>query len=241
MNTSVVMIAFRRPYYLQPVLESWSKVRGVQDLTLFRISLDASDRTTEMINVIKEADFPVDLRVNNPALTVEINPVESVSAAFREFPEVDFVVLAEEDLLVSSDVLEYMNWASKEFQEDKRHLVVCSHSSTDDSLDFQAVNKGQQFNAWVWGTWRDRWFETLEPTWDRNYSTGDAECPASGWDWNINCRIMPRGGFCSVWPDVSRSQNIGQYEGIHAMPNDFPGTVSKSFRQFVEAQDYRLE
>jgi hypothetical protein len=236
---AVVMTAHRRPDYLRAALESWARVRGMQDLALFRVSLDASDRTAEMIQVI--AGFPVNLRVNDPPLTVEVNPAESVTAAFREFPGVGFAVLAEEDLVVSDDVLEYMRWASREFRDDKQVAIVCAQPRAEGS-DPAVVRSYPFFSAvWIWGTWRDRWFDVIEPTWDRDYSSGDAEQPKGGWDYNLDYRVLPRNGLVSVAPDMARAQNIGQYEGVHAAPGDFPATQLASFREHNPPTGYRLQ
>ena len=43
-------------------------------------------------------------------------------------PSVEFLILGEEDLVVSSDALEYFTWARQEFARDERVLAVCSHS-----------------------------------------------------------------------------------------------------------------
>jgi hypothetical protein len=238
-RAAVVMTACRRPYYLRRVLESWAGVRGVGDLAVFRVSLDASDRAAEMAEVAEGALFPVSLVLNLPPLGVSVNPVEAGSAVFRQYPDVDFLVLAEEDLLVASDVLEYMAWGAENFQAAQEVLAVRAHPG-EEGRDIRACRLVDGFSPWVWGTWRDRWAAVLAPTWDRSYSTGDAECPAAGFDWNIDKRVMPKRGLRCLVPEVSRSQNIGEQEGVHALPEDFASTVLASFREYVPPQRYRL-
>jgi hypothetical protein len=236
---AVVMTAHRRPGYLRAVLESWSAVRGVCDLALFRVSLDASDRIDEMYRVVLASGFMVDLVLNDPPLGVSANPVEAGSAVFRDYPDVDFLVLAEEDLLAADDVLEYMAWGAEQFRHRSEVLAVRAHPGKEGS-DASVCRLADGFSPWIWGTWRDRWGGILAPTWDRDYSTGDAECPEAGFDWNIDRRIMPRNGLKCLVPEVSRSQNIGQQEGVHALPADFPGTVLASFRGHHDPVSYRL-
>jgi hypothetical protein len=236
-DMAVVMTAYRRPYYLAPVLESWSKVRGVRDLALFRISLDASDRTEEMLQVIEAAPFPADVRVNLPRLGVNVNKVEAATAVFREHPRVQFVVHAEDDLVVADDVLKLMDAAAAEFREDPEVAIVCSQSRVQ-GTDPAVVRSYDCFSsAWVWGTWRDRWFGVLEPTWDRDFVS---TVPETGWDWNIDTRVFPRAGLRSVAPDMARAQNIGEHEGTYAPPGEFPSTLLASFRPHFEPVSYRF-
>jgi hypothetical protein len=237
---AVVMTAHRRPYYLRRALDSWAWARGVDDLAVFRVSLDASDKAAEMTQVVGDVPFRADMVLNDPPYGVSVNPVEAGSAVLRDFPDADFLVVAEEDLIVADDVLEYMAWARREFRDAKQVLLACAHPGTE-GWDVSACRLSAGFNPWVWGTWRDRWDAVLVPTWDRDYSTGDAECPYSGFDWNINRRVMPRRGLQSVVPEVSRSQNIGEHEGTHAVPAQFPGTVLKSFRDHHDPVKYRLQ
>lgn len=240
---AVSMTAHRRPGYLRRALESWSRARGVGDLALFYVSLDASDRVAEMTEVLRNASFPVMLKrhylLNFPARGVSVNPVEAGSAVFRDNPDVDFLVLAEEDLLVADDVLEYMAWGAERFRGCPEVLAVRAHPGAE-GRDAGACRLSSGFSPWVWGTWRDRWTGILEPTWDRDYSTGDGQCRQAGFDWNIDQRVMPRRGLKCVVPEVSRSQNIGEHDGVHAQPADFPATMLASFREHVSPQCYRL-
>ena len=177
--------------------------------------------------------------VNPVRFGVLVNPVEAVSRAFRKDPCAGFVVCAEEDVLVSRDVLAYFTWAAAEFAADPRVLAVCAHSNHE-GTDPTAVDLRQEFSALVWGTWRDRWDKVLEPTWDRNYSSGDAECPSSGWDWNLIARVIPRGRFLTVVPDQTRTQHIGEHEGIHCTAAQYQDFLIASFQRDQEPVPYRV-
>jgi hypothetical protein len=235
---AVVMTAHRRPYYLCQALESWQATDGMTELAGFHVALDASDRTQQMAGLLNSYSF-ASWTLNLPPRGSQVNPVQAIAELFARHPEVSFAVLAEEDLLVSADVLTFMSWAADEFRDDQHVLTVCAHPGRD-GTDPELAFFTEGFSPWIWGTWRDRWDSVICPTWDRNYSTGDAECPQSGWDWNLNKRIIPRGGYVSVAPDITRSQNIGEHEGVHALPADFPGTVLASFRQDSHAGKFRL-
>jgi hypothetical protein len=235
-GVAVVMTAWRRPYYLQETLASWAAADGIGDVP-FTVALDPSDRQHKMLTVIRDAGFAAE--VNPVRLGVLVNPAEAISRAFRKDPGTGFVVCAEEDVIVSRDILAYFTWAAAEFAADRRVLAVCAHSNHE-GTDPAAVDLRQEFSALVWGTWRDRWDTVLEPTWDRDYSSGDTECPSSGWDWNLIARIIPRGRFLTVVPDQTRSQHIGEHEGIHCSAAQYREFLLASFEAGQEPVPYQV-
>ena len=219
---------------------------GIRDVAAFSIHLDPSDRLDKMLAVIAEArgEYGLDItaRVNTRHLGVSVNPVESGTAVFREHPDVDFIVMAEEDLIVANDTLRYLTWANETFRESPGVLIACAHSpdNPDPDADPAAVVLLPRFRCWIWGTWRDRWCNTLAPSWDRNYSTGTPEHPEVGFDYNIDLRVIPQGGYVCTLPLASRSQNIGRFEGVHADASTYDGTQNPSFREKFGDVDYRL-
>jgi hypothetical protein len=244
-ETAIIMTAWRRPQYLKRTLESWSAVDGVRDVHSFTIGLDPSERRVSMLDVIDRArmvnGLDITVRENPERYDNLGNPLETARAVFAD-PGVEMVVFAEEDLLVSDDVLRYFEWADESFRGDPETLIACAHSEEGalEGADPRAVHFSQRFRCWIWGTWRDRWESVIEPTWDRDYSSGSPEDPAAGWDCNLNNRIIPRGGYRTVLPAASRSQNIGKFEGVHQAPAEYAATVNPSFREQFGVVDYRL-
>jgi hypothetical protein len=158
--------------------------------------------------------------------------------------------MAEEDLTPADDTLRLLAWGRDTFRDDPAVLINCAHSPDDPDPDADpaAVVLLPRFRCWIWGTWRDRWFDVLEPTWDRAYYTGNQETgQQAGFDWHIDLRVlhghdlhtMGRKFVCSL-PLASRSQNIGQYEGVHAAPSAFEGTRNPSFREKFGDVEYRV-
>lgn len=244
MKTIIMMTAWRRPAYLERTLAAWAQVDGIHTVAEFMISLDASDRTPDMLDVIKgfhalNPRFTV--QVNNPPRGVSVNPVDSGTELFRTHPGAQFLVLAEEDIIPSRDCLAWLSWAATTFAGEPAILCACAHQRKE-GTDPRVARLSRDFAPWIWGTWRDRWFNLLEPTWDRDYSTADAEHPAhAGFDWNIYLRVMPRNRMATVMPDQSRSQNIGRDDGVHAAPEAWEDTQVASFREDQEPVAYRLE
>ncbi len=245
-DTAIVMTAWKRPQYLRRVLESWAAVRGVHDVRSFTIGLDPSERQQKMLDIVQQARDRHGLNITvieNPERYDNLgNPLETARAVFGSDPGVQFLVFAEEDLIVSDDVLDYLAWTDEQFRDDQTVLIACAHTEEGASYwaDPRDVHLGTRFRCWIWASWRDRWDTVLEPTWDRTYSTGTPEHPGSGWDHHIDARIIPGGGYRTVLPAASRSQNIGKFEGVHASPGEYASTLNPSFREVYGLVDYQL-
>jgi glycosyl transferase family 2 len=239
-DTAVVLTAWRRPGYLKRALESWAQVRYVKMLREFTVYVDPSDRQDEILGVCRDAQpmLPVMRVIVNPErYGVLRNPEQSMIRAFAD-PDVKFAVVADDDMLVSTDVLSYFTWSASEFEADEKVAAVCAH--TPEPAHAQAseeeVHLLPRYRCWIWGTWRDRWENVIGPTWDGDYSSGEP----SGYDWNLDLRVIPGQKLTCVFPAASRSQNIGRFEGVHASPAEFAGTANPSFRAERNPLGYRL-
>jgi len=194
-----------------------------------------------MMDVIGQAAPALHIRVvrdSQPGIGLHAAIADGITACFAD--EADFVVASEEDVLVSDDVLEYMRWAAAEFRDNAAVLAVLAHSrggqgwdphepAQDAAASQTAFSLQPYFNAWCWGTWRDRWEKILEPSWDRTCTSGDAL--TSGYDWNLAARVIPQGGYLCVVPEASRSQNIGRLEGWASSEWSFSFSQAQSFRE----------
>jgi len=182
-DIAVVIKAHRRPYYLEPVLQSWAQARGLQQVSRFAVCLDRGDRHERMLQVIADVQKARYLKRYPPFEVVHDSPAavaspgmhrglgEALDLAFTN-PHVRFAVVGEEDILVSDDILEYMRWAAGQFARDPRVLAVCGHNrggqgwdvhrpSDDGDASQLGVQLLPYFNAWGWGTWRDCWEQIL--------------------------------------------------------------------------------
>jgi hypothetical protein len=254
---AVITTAWRRPYYFEPVLGSWSRAEGQAGLARFVISLGRTDRYDRQVKLIDRMrpKFGVPLEIldqSGKAMAVSGPHTAIAEAADHAFSGgvVDFLVFGEEDVQVSSDVLTWMAWAADRFAGDREVLAVLAHSrcgqgwdgpdvADDPDADPAVARLLPYFNPWCWGTWRDRWEKILEPGWDWDCTSGGVT--DSGYDWQIQARILPARNMVCVVPDASRSQNIGQYEGWATNPQTWAFSQAKSFREKREACEYRLE
>ena len=217
--------AYDRPEYLKTTLESWRNVRGFYDWPVYAM-IEPSPRSQECADIFLELEHPnLQLSTNPRVYGVLHHPWVGFKRLFDRY---NFVVRAEDDLIVSEDILEYFDWAQKHYRGSEDVAAVIGFTREDGPDD--EVHKLPKFDPWIWGTWRNRWKGFMEETWDHDYSTNNGQPGVqAGWDWNLDTRLYPALGLKSIFPASSRVQNIGAY-GTHAMPQDFAGSLSPSFR-----------
>jgi hypothetical protein len=249
----VMVTACSRPQYFRRTLDSWAAARNISEVDSFTVALGRSAAKGEQAGLVDE--FSQKIGFN--AWILEDSPVaaashgmhraiaEAVSFVFAG-TTAEFVVAGEEDVVVSDDVLEYMEWASRVFEGQPDVLAVCAHDMTGCGWDKPSpgnvdasprrVRLRHYFNPWVWGTWRDKWSGVLLPQWE--YC--DPPRWGTGYDWNIATRIVPAGRFVCAVPDASRSQNIGEHGGVYSTPDIFTAQQTLSFREHREPVDYSM-
>ena len=271
-DMAVIVMAWRRPYYLQESLASWANVQEIREVRRFIIGLGEHERKPDNLRVIAETERlmgrPIEILEDSARATASPamhRPMgEAANHAWAD-QEVGWVILAEEDGPVSDDVLRYQSWARDTFEHNPKALLVCSHNipwvegadgivdgyslAPSDKVphppdegdeDQTIVRLKQGFDSRTWGTWRDRWEQILEPTWDWECDSGGPT--SSGIDWNIATRVMPQGGYYAVVPDAARSVNIGRDEGVYMDASSKPvgWRSSLSFREHRGVVEYRL-
>jgi hypothetical protein len=228
-----MIIAFtvnNRPQYLREVLESWREARGVGGVSA---AFFCEPGCPEAVGLCSAADFfwSKYLVIHTQQAGVLVNPWIALSSVFTAGH--DFAVLAEEDMVVSSDVIEYLSWASHEFEDDESVLAVSAHQhQVQPPGDLCATVKAGHFPGWVWGTWWDRW-QAIGPDWDKDYSH-------RGWDHRLTDWWCKELGYQVVTPCVTRVQHIGQHGGTHCTPQMFEGLLAEGFRRQVPPQPYHL-
>ena len=258
-SIAIVNTALKRPYYLKEVLTSWQAARGIEDVHSFTLALGhdpdqfmpqlgAFDRFRKATGLGPRGRVKVDSAAARTSRGMGRAIGEAGNHVFAD-PAVEFVVFGEEDVTVSTDVLELMAEMREKFAGDERVLCVCAHSAGGQGwhepgiglrggdADQEAVRLLPDFNPWVWGTWRHRWERVIEPAWDWECSKGPRP-DQLGYDWSL--LRLTQGGYVNVVPDASRSQNIGQHGGWAANPADFEATQAASFRADRPSVTYRL-
>jgi hypothetical protein len=233
MKQVIVFTAFNRPLYLSQTLESWSHARGISE-TLLDFHIEPG--CTDVDEVCEDVDFASTvLHVNPTRLGIQRNPFNALNCGFawQESPSAsDFVILAEDDFVVSTDTLEWFAWAREEFYHDERVMLVSSNQYEEQPGGLAQSLLIPWFPGWVWGTWRDRW-ESIAADWTFEYEH-------NGWDWRITDHWCGEMGKVCVVPAISRSQHIGEYHGVHTIAGTwFREQQSKCFQPEVPPQVYR--
>jgi glycosyltransferase involved in cell wall biosynthesis len=234
MKKAIVLTAYNRPEYLSETLESWNQVRGLEDWDFF-VFVDPSDRQWEVVQTLGVLDVTKSIQINPERYGVLLNPWVAFETTFGR--GYDFVLRIEDDIVVSDDILEYFNWAIEEFRDNPKVALVQAMSDgvgSESGVEFESG-----FSPWNWGTWRDRWFTLIGPSWDRDYSTfNDRPGNQAGWDWNLNTRLLPQWGMVVAQPKESRTQHIG-VQGTHATPELFH--QAPGFKPERPSVRYRIE
>jgi hypothetical protein len=229
-----------RVSYLRETLASWSNVRGIEGAELIFCCEPGHYEAAQMCREVEFA--PVLCSVNPSRFGVLRNPWHAFDTAFRGY-EADFAVLAEEDITVSPDALEFFAWCQR-YRDDSSVLAVSLHQRDAQPGGLAGVTTARWdydgAHMWVWGTWRDRWENLLRDDWDFAYEENGGGPLQRGFDWRIRNKYCLQQGMRVIAPCMSRAQHIGKYGGAHATPAQYAGLKSRCFAgPDVGPQDYR--
>jgi hypothetical protein len=250
--TIAFTVSCLREKYLRQALDSWSQVRGIQDARLLfclepvsRFRRSAPGLPPEQVGgtsfpVAEFRDYIVrnfpgcwyHIHVNERRLGCFLNTESALDLAFTR-NEAEFAILAEEDMVVSTDILEYFAWAQR-YRTDLQAQAVCAHAFVSDGRSDQAV-RTSWFSPLVWGTWRERWQDYIRPGWGGVPGNPDA------WDAGLRARIIEDKMAC-IFPALSRSQHIGQVSTLTpgALAEYFyKASISQCFSPDYPPQEYR--
>lgn len=134
------------------------------------------------------------------------------------FDDTDYLIHIEDDILLAKDALQYFEWASKKFKDDKTIFTVDGYNNgySYSPGDLSIVYKATSFKPWGWATWKDR-FEGIKDSWQFGYEGRyeQGECIFKGGGWDVCMKQLLRGDRCRVYPKIARTKNIGALGGVH--------------------------
>jgi hypothetical protein len=252
-NTAVMITACSRPDYLTKTLRSWREARGIMGTHSFTVALGgnspASPRATVpgMRGTIRGSGIVTDVYQDRlPGAGLHYAIWDAANHVFED-PGVEFLIFGEEDIIVGQDVLELLAYSRDRFRDDPRVLLACAHNRSgqgwdphhpvqDEDADECDISLEHYFNAWVWGTWRDRWFK-LKNNWENGPNRA---VRMGGYDWNIQNRFMGSQAYYAAIPAASRTQNIGRTRGVYATETSWLFSQSQSFQRDRGPVDFRL-
>jgi hypothetical protein len=234
----VITVAFtvsgQRPKYLRRTLESWHRVRGIQNAHLLFCCepLPGSFQKEEFEEYLTRSFRSAEAIYNPTKLGCSPNTRQAMDQALRCS---EFAVLAEEDMVVSTDVLEYFTWADQTFQYDADLAAVCAHAfNCEPTASRREVVVTGWFSQMVWGTWRSLWEGVIEPEWGGIPNNPDA------WDAGLRELFSSIGRSC-IFPVVSRSQHIGETSTLmqwQLAEHFYKQSLSQCFIPDIAPQDY---
>jgi hypothetical protein len=225
-----------RQKYLREALGTWGRARGIGDWHLI-FALEPCRPgvfpVAEFTQWTRRVFASAEVVVADSHLGCLRNTRRAMRLAFAAGAE--FAVLAEEDVLVSDDVLEYFSWARDAYAGEEQVTAVCAHSLRTEAGGPADVVRTSWFNPIVWGTWKDRWEDFIDPGW------GASDGNHQSWDNNLRFQIADAGRH-TIYPVYSRSLHIGQAStltpGLLA-EYFYKGALSSSFAAHREPCDYR--
>lgn len=196
MNLALAFPVYNRPHYLSQVLKSWQGVRGADDV----VAVYRHEPGVPEVEELVREEFPFGaggIYVNDFRLGNDRNMLAAVSTAFET--GADFVVAAEDDVLVSADLLEYMAAMADRYADDKSVLAVTAWQDQAPGPLDEVQRAGHFWGGACWGMWGDR-FEGLRAGW-----------PPSGFGYDRylweNCHST---GRVTIQPLATRCRNIGE-------------------------------
>jgi len=264
-DVAVVVTAKSRPDYLERTLRSWEQVRGVESVHTFLLALGRGPMQSTQMGLASDSSLRIRIRLDSSRADASPGMHRAIGEAIDsvlDAPGVNFVILSEEDVVVSDDILEYFDWARERMSENMKLLVACAHNvggngwdaktveqldggvrwalrDDDTDADQQAVRALAHFCGWGWGLDRYAWANIIRPKWDWDCNSGGGS--DSGYDWNMQLRILSPNGHLALVPDAARTQNIGELGGTYSTPAIHALQQSLSFREHREPVEYQLK
>lgn len=216
----VSVVAYNRPDYLARSLARLAQCTGIEDYTVMFFVEPVDSEVIALAHNFSAARRSI-VHVNQVQFGFPHNIRQAVEVGFTQG---DFVILLEDDILLSEDSLIYFEWAQKAYARDQDVFTVTAygdigHSPNAEPLpaaDRGLVSRRAHFTPWGWGTWVDR-FEEMAPI----YTGWDAQMnfffphATKGPVYSLYGRGL-RGSRTEIAPLVSRANNIGMEGGIHA-------------------------
>jgi len=216
-----VVVAFttwNRPHYLERVLDAWSRVRGIGSASLLFSCEPGCREVTEMCEAVTFADWTV--TVNECQTGAMLNTRRALDAAFRLS---DYAILATDDFLPSTDMLELHAWHRDNYRDDPSVLaLVCGRGDAADGGP--AAVWRSQVMGWLPGFHAAKW-AVLSERWEES-----ARVPGGWYPW-IDSRFLLTGEYDVLLPALSRAQDIGEAGGTGAAP-------SRCFSEHYPPQEY---
>lgn len=198
---TITMTCMDRPEYTLRVLESLkNQNKSLRKYKLY-INIDTGD-CEEVVNICNDIDFiETDVKVfkfeeDEVNRRISINTHNVVRRAFDEGAK--FNLYLEDDIVLSPDVLNLIDWYKK--QDLKKIAALCLCNIIDNSYDENLIKKIRYSCFWGFAINKLQFEKYFEPAWQKG----------NIWDTSIARYIRTFEGVHNFNPKLSRSTNIGE-------------------------------
>ena len=224
MKINIAISAYNRPEYSRRSLAAIMGAKGYspEKYAIYcSIDCDENGQTNDEVFALY-ARYGFTHSITTKKLGCNYNVKRALEIAWRDNP--DFVLLIEDDVIISEDALLYVEWGAEKYKNDHSFRTIGLWKSKD-GWDFNKpltksilfrIDEQNWFTCWGWGTWKDRWEEMLA-TW----TTGN-DSHNTSWDVVLYSHL---GNRKEAVPAISRAYNCGELNGTHR-GREWPGITS---------------
>lgn len=162
----IVMFVYNRVDHTKRLFDSLIANEQAKDSILIIVSDGPKDNSIEEVRRVRELihklsgfkEIQIIERENNWG--IEKSEFEAVSSVLEKYGK---AIILEDDLIVNSHFLKYMNDALTKYENEKRVYSVTGYSYVSLDNSFSDVFFSKLPSSWGWGTWKDRWDEMQMP------------------------------------------------------------------------------
>lgn len=179
MKIAIVVVAFKRPSHLFNVLDALQEHNHNYPVKIF---IDGARNESEVALVRETATVAKQFSYRHP-YNVEISESDenlglsrSIKRSIQKtFSEFEFVIVLEDDIVISQDFLPFMEKAAIEykFKETVYQISGFNYFSFMSGSRKLSSHFSPFVTSWGWGTWRDRWtvYDDNHDVWSDYFSS----------------------------------------------------------------------
>ncbi|KAJ7354813.1 hypothetical protein OS493_029819 [Desmophyllum pertusum] len=210
-NLPVLIMASNRPHYLLRMLKSLRGVQGL-DPAMVTVFIDGFFEEPALLTQLYKLKVDQHEGVSQRNARISQHYKKSLTASFDRYPAANFVVILEEDLDVSVDILTYFNQLLPVYENDES--IYCISAWNDQGYTHTVKDPAMTYRIETmpglgWVLSRKLYKDELEPKWPR---------PTDFWDWDMWMRYheQRKDRECII-PDISRTYHFGA-QGLNVNP-----------------------
>jgi len=235
MKKAIVFVLHNRPDYFKQTLDSWMQADGIEEYDIF-FSIDTAGRDIDKqhISIIREyvTDMST-LHLHRPSLGMGHNQFYAMDKFFDK--GYDFIINAEDDLVVSKDILAYFKSVIPHYIADNRCTTITANNFVVDKTKVSGYFKTKAWGSpWVWGITKEMWQNRVKPVWNSGNSLS--------WDIILG-NALP--DSMAIHPASSKTRNIGVWgyynKGEKIKYFNFNDTTFDEDHHFGEYEDMPLD